>query len=147
LQLKPANLKLDGLQPQIAADRQYSTRRAELGNYHPRRFGARSRLRFDRARRRDYLARFGKPPSAWQSSTIASLVALEWSALSAEAQIGNMIAAREAREHRRLFQRLLAEFERSLQPTNTQRVDPMECRCRAPHFETAVRRARPRRPP
>jgi hypothetical protein len=47
-------------------------------------------------------------------TTIGSLVSLEWSALAAEARIGDMVAARDAREHRRLFQRLLADFERSI---------------------------------
>jgi hypothetical protein len=80
----------------------------------PRAFTPRCRDRFQRDRRRGYLARVLAEPTPWQCSTIASLVALEWSALEAEARIGDLAAAREAREHRRLFQRLLADFERSL---------------------------------
>ena len=60
-----------------------------------------------------YLARIAGAPSEWQAATIDSLVATEWSALVAEAD-GSLPALRDAREHRRLFQRLLADFERSL---------------------------------
>jgi hypothetical protein len=48
-----------------------------------------------------------------QSATIESLVSLEWAAIVAEAE-GGLLGFREAREHRRLFQRLLSDFERSL---------------------------------
>jgi hypothetical protein len=48
-----------------------------------------------------------------QAATIESLVSLEWAAIVAEAE-GGLVGFREAREHRRLFQRLLSDFERSL---------------------------------
>ena len=112
--------------PQIAATRPYRTRRTDLGHYVPRRFSVRSRHRFEVTRRRAYLARIVAPPSPWQTTTISTLVALEWSALEAESHIGDMYAAREAREHRRLFQRLLADFERSLTPPTAPVPDPMQ---------------------
>jgi hypothetical protein len=106
-----------GMQRKDATIRRPASRRAELGQSMPRAFTARCRDRFQRDRRRGYLARLADgAPTPWQASTIASLVGLEWSALEAEARIGDMAAGREAREHRRLFQRLLADFERSLAP-------------------------------
>jgi hypothetical protein len=48
-----------------------------------------------------------------QVATIETLVSLEWAAIVAEAE-GGLVGFREAREHRRLFQRLLGDFERSL---------------------------------
>lgn len=111
--------------PQIAADRHYRTRRADLGHYLPRRFGQRSRHRFDVARRRSYLGQIGGTPSPWQAATIDGLIALEWAALVGEAD-GGIPALRESREHRRLFQRLLADFEKTVQSLATAPVDPME---------------------
>lgn len=100
--------------PQVATSRHYSTRRAEVGHYLPRRFSSRSRHRFDVARRRAYLSRLPAAPSAWQASTIDALIAIEWAALEAESRLGDTAAAREAREHRRLLMRLMSDFERSL---------------------------------
>jgi hypothetical protein len=99
---------------QSTAERRHSTRRAELGHHVPRRFTKRSRHRFDVTRRRAYLGRIAGPPTPWQSATIDGLIALEWSALEGEHRLGDAVAARDAREHRRLFQRLLSDFERSL---------------------------------
>jgi hypothetical protein len=115
------------MQPQNAANRRPASRRAELGLTMPRAFTARCRDRFQRDRRRAYLARISGDPSQWQSATIASLIALEWAALEAESRIGDLTAAREAREHRRLFQRLLADFERSVRQSNLMR-DPTYAR-------------------
>lgn len=69
---------------------------------------------FNDARHRSYCACIGGQPSLWQSATICSLIALEWSALCAESRMGDIDAMREAREHRRLFQQLLTDFERSV---------------------------------
>jgi hypothetical protein len=44
-----------------------------------------------------------------------SLARLEWSALKAEHE-QTLQGDREGREHRRLYQRLLGDFERSLKP-------------------------------
>ena len=49
-----------------------------------------------------------------QKALIDSLISLEWSALVAEAAHTDLAAARESRESRRLFQRLIADFERSV---------------------------------
>ena len=98
---------------QAAAARPISTQRRELRWYAPRRFNAVTRERFLRDRRRRYLARLTSSPSDAQAAVILSLARLEWAALAAEAE-GGLAALREAREHRRLFQRLLADFERSL---------------------------------
>jgi hypothetical protein len=52
-------------------------------------------------------------PTDEQAALAQSLAALEWAALAAEAE-GGLRGFREAREHRRLFQRLFVDFERSL---------------------------------
>ena len=111
--------------PQIAATRRYSTRRAELGQSTPRRFTPRARHRFDVARRRAYLGQLSGEPTPWQAATIGSLVAIEWAALAGEALIGDQVAAREAREHRRLFQRLLNDFERTIIAAAAPPEDPL----------------------
>ena len=98
---------------QNALKRRNSTIRSELGVYEPRSFNAVTRGRFLRDRRRRWRARIEGELSETQAALILSLASLEWSALSAEAE-GGLMALREAREHRRLFQRLLADFERSL---------------------------------
>jgi hypothetical protein len=95
------------------AQRRHSTNARETGRYLPRRFNRVTRERFLRARRRAYLARISGAPSDAQSAMIQSLGTLEWSALAAEAEAG-LVGFREGREHRRLFQRLLADFERSV---------------------------------
>jgi hypothetical protein len=98
---------------QNAAQRRHSTNARETGRYLPRRFNRVTRERFLRARRRAYLARISSTPSDAQSAMIQSLGSLEWAALAAEAE-GGLVGFREAREHRRLFQRFLGDFERSL---------------------------------
>jgi hypothetical protein len=60
-----------------------------------------------------YVGRIDGAPSDLQGTLIESLISFEWSALQGEAQ-GGLIGLREAREHRRLFQKLLADFEKSL---------------------------------
>jgi hypothetical protein len=89
----------------------------ELGRrYIPRQFNAVTHERFLRARRRLYLSHIPGKPTDTQSALIHSLASLEWGALNAEAE-GGLVGFREAREHRRLFQRLLADFERSILTT------------------------------
>jgi hypothetical protein len=88
-----------------------TSRRNPLGRYSPKTFGTTSRWRFRRDRRTSYLARIAGELSDYQAATIESLISLEWAALQAEAE-GDLQDMREAREHRRLFQRLLADFER-----------------------------------
>ncbi|MFZ2007917.1 MAG: hypothetical protein WAV02_22745 [Stellaceae bacterium] len=90
------------------------TRRNPLGTYTPTSFSQPSRWRFGRHRRAAYLGRITGEPTAWQLATIPTLISLEWSSLVAEAAHTDLAAARESRESRRLFQRLLADFERSL---------------------------------
>jgi hypothetical protein len=104
-----------------------TTRRNPLGTYTPTSFSQPSRWRFGRHRRAAYLARIVGKPSAWQAATIASLVALEWNCLVCEAKHTDLQAAREGREHRRLYQRLLADFERSIATAaKPAEVDPQE---------------------
>jgi hypothetical protein len=91
------------------------TRRQETGRLMPRVFSKPAWYRFSRDRRRQYLAQLAGPPSNEQAARVDTLVRLEWSALRAEAE-GTLIGDREGREHRRLFDRLLADFERSLTP-------------------------------
>jgi hypothetical protein len=89
-----------------------TSRRNPLGRYSPKNFGPPSRWRFRRDRRSSYLARIVGELTDYHAATIESLIALEWAALCAEAE-GDIQAMREAPEHRRLFQRLLSDFERS----------------------------------
>lgn len=91
------------------------SRRNPLGRYTPQSLSKPSQYRFVRDRRAGYLARIGGPPSDAQSATIELLISLEWAALVAENE-GGLIGFREAREHRRLLLRILADFERSLTP-------------------------------
>jgi hypothetical protein len=51
------------------------------------------------------LARFSGEPTNWQRKTIESMLKLEWAAEVAEHE-GGLVGLREAREHRRLFQKL-----------------------------------------
>ena len=92
-----------------------SSRRQEMGGrLIPRSFSKQAWHRFDQDRRRRYLERLGGLPSDVQAARIDTLVRLEWSALRAEAE-GTLRADREAREHRRLLDKLLGDFERSLE--------------------------------
>jgi hypothetical protein len=79
----------------------------------PRVFSKPAWYRFSRERRRRYLDEFASPPTNEQAARIDALVRLEWSALKAEAE-NTLQGDREAREHRRLLDRMLADFERSL---------------------------------
>ena len=102
--------------PEQYGIRHRSSRPRELGpGINPRSFSRVARLRFDRDRRQRYVSRIPDEPSNWQASLIDSMIRLEWSSLVAEAE-GGLVGLREAREHRRLFQRLLGDFERTLQP-------------------------------
>ena len=62
----------------------------------------------------------------------------EWAALQVEVE-GGLVGLREGREHRRLFQRLLADFEATLQPP-VRRV--VQQRRRAPRLSDIVAGAR-----
>jgi len=90
-----------------------STRRHEPGRLTPRALSRPAWQRFDRDRRRRYLAELPGPPTNEQSTRIESLIRCEWFALKAEVE-GTLRGDREAREHRRLLDRLLGDFERSL---------------------------------
>ena len=82
------------------------------GRYVPRHFNELTRQRFLRDRRRRYLSRIpDDKPTDSQAALIQSLASLEWAALASEHE-GGVQGLREAREHRRLFQRLLVDFER-----------------------------------
>jgi hypothetical protein len=94
---------------QVAASRRNST----LGRYTPRRFNPVTRERFIRDRRFRYLAQLPDPPSDREASRIEAMVRLEWSACKAEAD-GSLTALREAREFRRLLERLRDDWERAL---------------------------------
>jgi hypothetical protein len=100
----------------MTATVQISTKRREMGMVTPRRFSKRAWHRFSREKRRAYLAQIGEPPTNAQASRIETMVRLEWSALRAEHE-GTLQADREAREHRRLLDRLLADHERSVAST------------------------------
>jgi hypothetical protein len=98
---------------QAGAIERISTQRRETGRLMPRRFSKPAWYRFSRDRRRRYLARLPGQPSERDAARIDAMVRLEWQALKAEAE-GTLQADREAREHRRLLDRLVSDFERSL---------------------------------
>jgi len=81
----------------------------------PRSFSQQARYRFNRDRRRKYLRRIDGIPTDRQVSLIDSMIRLEWASLVAEAE-GGLAGLREAREHRRLKERLTDDFEASLVP-------------------------------
>jgi hypothetical protein len=92
---------------------QFQSRRSEMGSPMPRRFSKTAWWRFARDRRRRYLAQLSGPPSHGQAAMVETLVRLEWAALKHEAD-GSLAADRVALDSRRLYQRVLADFERSL---------------------------------
>jgi hypothetical protein len=100
--------------PSRTSPRPDAAARNQLAQYTPSSFSQHSRWRFGRNRKASYLNRIVGEVTPWQVSTIATLVSLEWAALVAESRHADMVAGREAREHRRLFMRLLADFEKSL---------------------------------
>jgi hypothetical protein len=87
-------------------------RRDATDRYLPRRYNALTQGRFLRARRKGYLARVSGPPTVNQIEMARSMAVLEWGSLVAENE-GSLQSLREAREHRRLLLRVLADFERS----------------------------------
>jgi hypothetical protein len=91
------------------------SRLSELDTPLPRTFSRQSWHRFSRDRRRRYLTDIPGDPTTAQAARIESMVRLEWSALKAEVQ-GTLMADREAREFRRLYDRLLSDHMRSLEP-------------------------------
>jgi hypothetical protein len=101
---------------QKAVERRYSTQGRETGRYLPRRFYSTSRERFIRDRRRRYLDRLSGHPTDQQIATAQSLAVLDWSALAAENE-HTLRGDREGREHRRLFTKMLDDFEKSLLPS------------------------------
>lgn len=114
------------------------TQRRDTGRYLPRRFNPVTRGRFLRDRRRRYLARLAGSPTERQVAQIDAMTRLEWQALSAEA-IGSLQADREAREFRRLLDRLLSDFERSV--AVPEKIDPLEV-IRARLAQSAAERGR-----
>jgi len=99
--------------PQGGVARQRVTLRQETGTYVPRQYSTTARYRFLRDRRRHHLSRVPAAPSPSQTALALSLARLEWGALKAES-MDTLQGDREGREFRRLFQRLLGEFEETL---------------------------------
>jgi hypothetical protein len=89
------------------------TQGRSLGRSTPRVFTQTAWWRFAADRRRRYVSRIPGKPNDAQAALVQSLIRLEWSALRAESE-GTLMGDREGREHRRLFQRLLDDFERGL---------------------------------
>jgi hypothetical protein len=83
------------------------------GRWTPRVFSKTAWYRFSRDRRRRYVSRIPDTPTDAQAALIQSLIRLEWSALKAEAA-DTLLGDREGREHRRLYQKFLVDFEKSL---------------------------------
>jgi hypothetical protein len=81
--------------------------------YVPRSLSIHSRRRFNTRRKREYLLQVGdRPTSSWQLAAIESLIRGEWVAIVAE-RSGDPYQALRA-DHD--YQKLLADFRRSLQP-------------------------------
>ena len=99
--------------PQDGTVRRRTSLSWETGTYVPRQFSTTARYRFLRDRRRHHLSRVPGAPSPSQTALALSLARLEWGALKAES-MDTLQGDREGREFRRLFQRLLGEFEETL---------------------------------
>jgi len=88
--------------------------RSRLTGINPRNFSKTLWWRFSRDRRARYVARCPEGElTDVQAALIENIIFLEWAALRADAE-GGLIGFKEGREHRRLFQRLVYEFESSL---------------------------------
>src|SRR5690242_20572718 len=98
---------------QDTTERRKTSFRRETGGYVPRQFNPVTRERFLRDRRQKHLSRTIGAPTEAQIAMVQSLATLEWAALAAERE-GTLMALRDAREHRRLHLRVLADFEQSL---------------------------------
>lgn len=79
-----------------------------------------SRERFFRDRKRRYMARIIGEPTDQQLALVQSMTRLEWAACVAESA-GGLAGLRDSREHRRLFMRLMGDFERGLVEAATPR--------------------------
>ena len=90
------------------------TRLNPLGRYTPKSLSDQSRRRFWRERTTEYLARIDGAPTTRQATLIEKMIKLEWSSLVVERQSDVVVGLREAREHTRLFTKLLQDFEESL---------------------------------
>jgi hypothetical protein len=99
-------------------------------NTTPRRFTALVKSRFLPGRERLYRERIDGEPTDRQVALIQTLARLEWSALKAEwyasrtEGVASLSSDRESREHRRLYDRLLDEFETTLAPPPKKRRGP-----------------------
>jgi hypothetical protein len=109
---------------QVDAEHRKTSFRRETGGYVPRQFNPVTRERFLRDRRQKHLSRCSGKPTDAQIAMVQSLAILEWGALSAERQ-DTLISMREAREFRRLHLRVVADFERSLRPSQTLATDAL----------------------
>jgi hypothetical protein len=93
--------------------------RSKLTGLNPRTFTRKGKWYFGKDRRQRYVGQCGGSPDPAQCALIEDLISLEWSALAAEKLAENnnsvnLTAMRESREHRRLFQRLLGDFRKTL---------------------------------
>ena len=79
----------------------------------PRQFSKWAWYRFARDRRRRYLDRLTGPLSNEQDARIEAMARLEWAALKANDE-GSIRSDQQAREHWRLLDRLMKDFEREL---------------------------------
>jgi len=93
--------------------------RSRLTGINPRNFTKTSWWRFSRDRRARYVSRISGELADVQAALVENMISLEWAALQAEAE-GGRVGLREGREHRRLFQKLLDDFEATLQPPTRQ---------------------------
>jgi len=93
--------------------------RSRLTGINPRNFTKTSWWRFSRDRRARYVSRISGELADVQAALVENMISLEWAALQAEAE-GGLVGLREGREHRRLFQKLLDDFEATLQPPTRQ---------------------------
>ena len=89
--------------------------RSRLTGINPRHFSKPAWYRFSRDRRARYVSRISGELTDVQAALVENMIWLEWAALQVEVE-GGLVGLREGREHRRLFQRLLADFEATLRP-------------------------------
>ena len=109
--------------------------RSRLTGINPRHFSKPAWYRFSRDRRARYVSRISGEFTDVQAALVENMIWLEWAALQVEVE-GGLVGLREGREHRRLFQRLLADFEATLRPPPAPRV--VQQRRRAPRLVDIV---------
>src|SRR5690348_11267639 len=110
---------------QSASARTVSQEPAPKRCFRPRSFNRRTQTPFISRRRAFWLARVTAEPIPRQQTLAETIAALEWAAETARHE-NTLTSLRDLREHLRLRDRAVADFERSLQQTPPRKLTPDE---------------------